>query len=57
LNRFDVWINALFHWDLFKIGASDVSLDFGYQGMLLFTLGSEASQVHHALLVGAGYHF
>jgi hypothetical protein len=57
LNRFDVWINALFHWDLFKIGASDLSLDFGYQGMVLFSVGSEASQVHHAVLAGLGYHF
>ena len=57
LNRFDTQVQFLINWELFDIGSSKLSLDVGYQGLFLFDLGSEASQVMHGVLFGAGYHF
>ncbi len=57
LNRFDTQVQFLINWDIFDIGSSKMSLDVGYQGLFLFDLGSEASQIMHGVLFGAGYHF
>lgn len=57
LSRFDVQVGALINWNMFKIGDNDVSLNAGYQGLLLMDLGSEGSQALHGVTFGAGYHF
>jgi hypothetical protein len=57
LNRWDTLINFMINWDMFSIGQSKVSLNLGYQGLLLFDLGSEASQIYHGVTFGTGYHF
>ncbi|MGV3525687.1 MAG: S-layer homology domain-containing protein [Candidatus Sericytochromatia bacterium] len=57
LNRLDAQIQFMVNWDMFEIGTSRLSLNVGYQGLLLFDLGSEASQMMHGGLFGLGYHF
>lgn len=57
LNRFDTQIQFLINWDMFSIGQSKLSADLGYQGLLMFDLGSEASQIMHGVVFGLGYHF
>jgi hypothetical protein len=57
LQRWDTLINFMLNWDMFSVGQSKVSLNLGYQGLLLFHLGSEASQIYHGVVLGTGYHF
>jgi hypothetical protein len=57
LNRFDTQIQFLINWDMFSFGSSKLSLDAGYQGLLMFDLGSEGSQMIHGGIFGLGYHF
>lgn len=57
LNRFDTQIQFLINWEAFSVGQSKISLNLGYQGLMLFDLGSEGSEMMHGVLFGAGYHF
>lgn len=57
LNRFDTQVQFMLNWDMFKFGTSTLSLNVGYQGLLLFDLSSEASQMMHGVTFGTGYHF
>lgn len=57
LNRFDTQVQFMLNWDMFKFGNSTLSLNVGYQGLILLDLGSEASQMMHGVIFGTGYHF
>jgi len=57
LSRWDTLINFMINWDMFSMGQSKVSLNLGYQGLLLFDLGSDASQIYHGVTFGTGYNF
>lgn len=57
INRFDTQIQFLINWDFMSIGQSKLSANLGYDGLLMFDLGSEASQVLHGVTFGVGYHF
>lgn len=57
LNRFDTQIQLMLNWDFMKFGTSRLSANLGYQGLLLFELGGEGSQMIHGGIFGVGYHF
>jgi hypothetical protein len=57
LSRWDTQINFLINWDMINLGQSKISLNLGYQGLMMFDLGSEASQIYHGVTFGTGYHF
>lgn len=57
LNRFDTQIQFLINWEAIEMGDSKISFNLGYQGLMLFDLGSEGSEMMHGILLGAGYHF
>jgi len=57
LNRFDTQLQFLLNWDIWNFGDSDLTLTMGYNGLMLFDLGSEASQMMHGAVFGLGYQF
>lgn len=57
LSRLDTQIQFFLNWDIWNLGDSDLTLSLGYNGLMLFDLGSEASQMTHGVEFGLGYQF
>ena len=57
LSRWDLMIHFNVNAELFQIAGNPMTLNLGYQGLLLNSLDSDASQSQHGVLTGIGYKF